>query len=61
MTSKVATVPAIKFPGTTYTVFKVRVKNSDIQKGAGLGSKVEFASNSTSLIVYAMLWSMFYT
>jgi len=28
---------------------------------AGLGSKVEFANNSTSLIVYVMLWSMFYT
>ncbi len=33
----------------------------EILSDAGSGLKVVFANNSTSLIVYAMLWSMFYT
>lgn len=32
--------PGDRIPDTTYTVFKVRVKNSDIQKGKSSGYRV---------------------
>jgi mRNA-degrading endonuclease RelE of RelBE toxin-antitoxin system len=47
--------PGDQIAGTTYTVFKVRVKNSDIQKGKSAGYRViyERKNNKTTFVFYS--------
>jgi mRNA-degrading endonuclease RelE of RelBE toxin-antitoxin system len=48
-----------QIPGTGYTVFKVRVRNSDIQKGKSSGYRVidqiESPTNVVLLLIYSKL------
>lgn len=46
-----------QIPGTPYTVFKVRVRNSDIQKGKGSGYRIIYGVNTPSRVVLVTLYS----
>jgi mRNA-degrading endonuclease RelE of RelBE toxin-antitoxin system len=49
--------PGDQIPGTTYTVFKVRIKNSDIQKGKSSGYRVIYQLRDTLCILLVTLYS----
>ncbi|MBW4498470.1 MAG: type II toxin-antitoxin system RelE/ParE family toxin [Scytonema hyalinum WJT4-NPBG1] len=44
-----------QIPGTGYTVFKVRVRNSDIQKGKSAGYQLESPTSVLLLLIYSKL------
>jgi mRNA-degrading endonuclease RelE of RelBE toxin-antitoxin system len=44
-------------PGTGYTVFKVRLKNSDIQKGKSAGYRVIYQLKNSTCILLAVIYS----
>lgn len=49
--------PGDQIPGTTYTVFKVRVRNSDIQKGKSAGYRVIYQRRDKVCILLVTLYS----
>lgn len=49
--------PGDQVSSTTYTVFKVRVKNSDIQKGKSAGYRVIYQSRDNICILLVTLYS----
>ena len=49
--------PGDQIPGTTYTVYKVRVKNSDIQKGKSAGYRVIYQLQDKICILLVTLYS----
>jgi len=49
--------PGDQISGTTYTVFKVRVKNSDIQKGKSSGYRVIYQLRDNICILLVTLYS----
>jgi mRNA-degrading endonuclease RelE of RelBE toxin-antitoxin system len=49
--------PGDQISGTTYTVFKVRVKNSDIQKGKSAGYRVIYQLRDQVCILLVTLYS----
>lgn len=46
-----------QIPGTGYTVFKVRVRNSDIQKGKSAGYRVIYQVESSAVILLLLIYS----
>lgn len=46
-----------QIPGTTYTVFKVRVKNSDIQKGKSGGYRVIYQLRNAACVLLVVIYS----
>jgi mRNA-degrading endonuclease RelE of RelBE toxin-antitoxin system len=46
-----------KIPGTGYTVFKVRLKNSDIQKGKSGGYRVIYQLSGDIYILLVIIYS----
>jgi mRNA-degrading endonuclease RelE of RelBE toxin-antitoxin system len=46
-----------QIPGTTYTVFKVRLKNSDIQKGKSAGYRVIYQRRDDICILLVTIYS----
>ena len=46
-----------QIPGTGYTVFKVRLKNSDIQKGKSGGYRVIYQLSSDTYILLVIIYS----
>jgi len=46
-----------RIPGTLYVVFKVRVKNSDIQKGKSAGYRLIYQVKTSTSIVLVTLYS----
>jgi mRNA-degrading endonuclease RelE of RelBE toxin-antitoxin system len=50
-------VPGDQVPGMNYTVFKVRVKNSTIQKGKSAGYRVLYYLKSSHRIVLITIYS----
>lgn len=46
-----------KIPGTGYTVFKVRLKNSDIQKGKSGGYRVIYQLSGDTYILLVIIYS----
>ena len=46
-----------QIPGTGYTVFKVRLKNSDIQKGKSGGYRVIYQLRSDNCILLVSIYS----
>ncbi len=50
-------LPGDQIPGIGYTIFKVRVKNSDIQKGKNGGYRVIFYVKTTTNIVLVSIYS----
>jgi mRNA-degrading endonuclease RelE of RelBE toxin-antitoxin system len=49
--------PGDQIAGTTYTVFKVRVKNSDIQKGKSAGYRVIYQRRDNTYILLVAIYS----
>lgn len=49
--------PGDQISGTTYTVFKVRVKNSDIQKGKSGGYRVIYQVRGSNCVLLALIYS----
>ncbi|MCY7406745.1 MAG: type II toxin-antitoxin system RelE/ParE family toxin [Alkalinema sp. CAN_BIN05] len=49
--------PGDQIPGTFYTVFKVRIKNSDIQKGKSAGYRVIYQLKNNICILLITLYS----
>ncbi len=49
--------PGDQISGTTYTVFKVRVKNSDIQKGKSSGYRVIYQLRDKICILLITIYS----
>ena len=49
--------PGDQIPGTTHTVFKIRVKNSDIQKGKSAGYRIIYQLKSNICILLITLYS----
>lgn len=49
--------PGDKIPGTIYIVFKVRVKNSDIQKGKSSGYRVIYQLRDKICILLVSIYS----
>jgi mRNA-degrading endonuclease RelE of RelBE toxin-antitoxin system len=49
--------PGDRIPGTAYTVFKVRVKNSDIQKGKSAGYRAIYQVRDNICILLVTLYS----
>ena len=49
--------PGDQISGTTYTVFKVRIKNSDIQKGKSAGYRVIYQLKNNICILLITLYS----
>ncbi|BAU12236.1 hypothetical protein LEP3755_27650 [Leptolyngbya sp. NIES-3755] len=49
--------PGDQISGTTYTVFKVRVKNSDIQKGKSGGYRVIYELRNDACILLVVIYS----
>ena len=49
--------PGDQIPGTTYTVFKVRIKNSDIQKGKSSGYRVIYQLRDNICILLVTIYS----
>lgn len=46
-----------QIPGTPYTVFKVRARNSDIQKGKSSGYRIIYMVNTPIHVVLVTLYS----
>ena len=46
-----------QIPGTGYTVFKVRLKNSDIQKGKSGGYRVNYQLRDDTYILLVVIYS----
>jgi mRNA-degrading endonuclease RelE of RelBE toxin-antitoxin system len=46
-----------RIPGTGYTVFKVRLKNSDIQKGKSAGYRVIYQLRGNTCIFLILIYS----
>jgi mRNA-degrading endonuclease RelE of RelBE toxin-antitoxin system len=46
-----------QIPGTGYTVFKVRLKNSDIQKGKSSGYRVIYQLKDNSCILMLLIYA----
>jgi mRNA-degrading endonuclease RelE of RelBE toxin-antitoxin system len=49
--------PGDQIAGTTYTVFKVRIKNSDIQKGKSAGYRVIYQRRDNIVILLVTIYS----
>lgn len=49
--------PGDQIPGTTYTVFKVRIKNSDIRKGKSSGYRVIYQLRDNICILLVSIYS----
>lgn len=49
--------PGDQIPGVQYTVFKVRIKNSDSHKGKSGGYRIIYQQASTLLIVLVTIYS----
>lgn len=49
--------PGDQIPGTAYTVFKVRIKNSDIQKGKRSGYRVVYQLRDKICILLVTIYS----
>ncbi len=49
--------PGDQIPGTTYTIFKVRIKNSDIQKGKRSGYRVIYQLRDKICILLVTIYS----
>ncbi|MBW4653155.1 MAG: type II toxin-antitoxin system RelE/ParE family toxin [Kaiparowitsia implicata GSE-PSE-MK54-09C] len=49
--------PGDQISGTTYTVFKVRVKNSDIQKGKSAGYRVIYQLRDNICVLLVTIYS----
>jgi mRNA-degrading endonuclease RelE of RelBE toxin-antitoxin system len=49
--------PGDQVSGTTYTVFKVRIKNSDIQKGKSAGYRVIYQRRDDTFILLVAIYS----
>jgi mRNA-degrading endonuclease RelE of RelBE toxin-antitoxin system len=49
--------PGDQVSGTTYTVFKVRIKNSDIQKGKSAGYRVIYQRRDNAFILLVAIYS----
>jgi mRNA-degrading endonuclease RelE of RelBE toxin-antitoxin system len=54
---KTGNCPGDQIPGTTYTVFKVRLKNSDIQKGKSAGYRVIYQRRGDICILLVTVYS----
>jgi mRNA-degrading endonuclease RelE of RelBE toxin-antitoxin system len=50
-------LPGDQIPGMDYTLFKVRVKNSDIQKGKSAGYRIIYYLKTTTQILLVTLYS----
>jgi mRNA-degrading endonuclease RelE of RelBE toxin-antitoxin system len=50
-------LPGDKIPGIGYTVFKLRVRNSDIQKGKSGGYRVIYYLKTETEIILATIYS----
>jgi mRNA-degrading endonuclease RelE of RelBE toxin-antitoxin system len=50
-------LPGDQIPGTAYTVFKVRLKNSDIQKGKSGGYRVIYQLRDNTCILLVVIYS----
>jgi mRNA-degrading endonuclease RelE of RelBE toxin-antitoxin system len=50
-------IPGDQVPGMDYTVFKVRVKNSTIQKGKSAGYRILYYLKSSNRIVLITMYS----
>jgi len=46
-----------QIPGTGYTVFKVRLKNSDIQKGKSAGYRVIYQIKDSACVLLVTIYS----
>ncbi len=46
-----------QIPGTGYTVFKVRLKNSDIQKGKSAGYRIIYQLRDNTCILLVVIYS----
>jgi mRNA-degrading endonuclease RelE of RelBE toxin-antitoxin system len=46
-----------QIPGTGYTVFKVRVRNSDIQKGKSAGYRLIYQLESPTSVLLLLIYS----
>ncbi len=46
-----------QIPGTGYTVFKVRVRNSDIQKGKSGGYRIIYQLESPTSVILLLIYS----
>lgn len=46
-----------QIPGTDYTVFKVRVRNSDIQKGKSAGYRLIYQLESPTSVILLLIYS----
>lgn len=46
-----------QIPGTGYTVFKVRLKNSDIQKGKSAGYRIIYQLQDSTVILLVAIYS----
>ncbi len=46
-----------RIPGTGYTVFKVRVRNSDIQKGKSGGYRLIYQLDSPTRVILLLIYS----
>ena len=46
-----------QIPGTDYTVFKVRVRNSDIQKGKSAGYRLIYQLESPTSVLLLLIYS----
>lgn len=49
--------PGDQIPGTTYTVFKVRIKNSDIQKGKSGGYRAIYQLRNNICVLLITIYS----
>lgn len=49
--------PGTQIPRTGYTVFKVRIKNSDIQKGKRSGYRMIYSLKTPELVLLITLYS----
>ncbi len=49
--------PGDRLAGTGYTVFKVRIKNSDIQKGKSAGYRLLYQVESPSNVLLLLIYS----
>lgn len=54
---EIGNCPGDQISGTTYTVFKVRVKNSDIQKGKRAGYRVIYQLRDNICILLVTIYS----
>ena len=50
-------VVGVQVPGTTYTIFKVRVRNSDIQKGKRSGYRMIYHLKTPTNVLLVTIYS----